>query len=205
MKTQKNSSKSNDKSAIKVAAKIVETVVTYTPEQRTHWLDELGKVAGRARTNCKMLEQKVERIEKGVDKEALHAKVVELASAGKMAEMIPIARELENADTLLDSLHERANEYRTKYNEAMQMLSITVSALEFEVDKDFNPDKYMLKNFPSEAQLAAAMEQSKIEEAEKEAHDLNIIFDQKAASLALEEQPIEAEPITIEKEKNIEQ
>ena len=160
-------------------AATVETATTYTPPQWADWFEEIGKVAGRARTNSKMLDAKLERIEKGVNKDKMQAEVVALATAGKITDMIPIARELENADTLLESLHERANEYRTKRDEAIQMLNIIVSAASYATNPDFDPEKYMLANFPSEAQLAAATEQLKIETAEKEAHDLNIIFDQK--------------------------
>jgi hypothetical protein len=150
--------------------KAVEMAPAYTPSQWGDWFEEIGKLAGRARTNGKMFAAKQERIKQGVDKEALQAQVVALASAGKITEMLPIARELENADTLLESLNERADEYRTKYIEAMHMLSIIVNhAPKFDPITDFDPDKYMLENFPSQGQIDAETEKLKMGTMHQEA------------------------------------
>lgn len=134
----------------KIDAKTTDTPTIYTDEQKARWFNEMGKLAGKARTKFKQFEEKQEKLAAGVDKDALQAKVIELASQGKMAEMMPIARELENADTLVQTWQERSDEYERDYNLAMTMLEIIVQNAKFERVTDFDPDKYMLSNFLSE-------------------------------------------------------
>ena len=156
----------NTKSTPVAAAVEVEIKApTYTQEQTDQWFNDLGKLAGRARTQYKLYIEKSERLAKGVDKEAMQAEVQKLAAAGDMAKLIPLARELEQADTLLETLETRAAEYKQKYTQAAQMLKIVVDSLEYETDENFDPAAYMIENFATDDQANEIEARKRIEAA----------------------------------------
>ena len=76
-----------------------------------------------------------------------------------------LARELEQADTLLETLETRAAEYKQKYTQAAQMLKIVVDSLEYETDENFDPAAYMIENFATDDQANEIEARKRIEAA----------------------------------------